>query len=40
MFGFNVHPDLPALLVIVLMAGAIMLFVRWRAKKEYKDKGG
>ncbi len=40
MFGSNIHQDLPALLVIVLMAVAVMFFVRWRARKEYKDKEG
>ncbi len=32
------HADLPVLVVIALLALAMMLFVRWRAKKEYKEK--
>ena len=30
------HPELPVLLVIALLAGVIMLFTWWRAKVEYK----
>lgn len=32
------HADLPVLLIIVLFAAATMLFILWRAKKEYKEE--